>query len=124
MLHLPILVSSIFYLGWGLGIVCFLLHLFGLTHAMAGWIFNIPTLVASNEEQLFRFLKLKLKLLGPALTANIVFAVVSFYVADFKSLLRMFREDSTFAVMFIIIVVILSVLRVVFSKFLSQINDD
>lgn len=124
MLHIPILVSSIFYLGWVCGIVCFLLHLFGITYGTIGWMFNIPTLVAKNEQQLFRFLNLKLKLLSPTLVASIIFTVVSFFVSDFKSLLGLFQKNSTFTVMFIIIVVILSGLRIVFSKILSYVDEE
>lgn len=120
LLHIPILVSSIFYLGWIWGIAFFLLHLFGLEHATVGWLFSIPALVASNEEQLLRFLNLKLKLLCPTLFVNVLFTVASFFVVDFQALLNIFDNNSTFTVMLIVIVIILSVLRIVITKLVSK----
>lgn len=120
LLHIPILVSSIFYLGWIWGIICFLLHIFGLVHATVGWLFNIPVLVASKDDQLLRFLKFKLNILAPLLLINAIFTVISFFVADFESLLKLFNSNSTFVVMFVIIVAVSSVLRIVFTKLVSN----
>lgn len=120
LLHIPILVSSIFYLGWIWGIICFLVHIFGLVHATVGWLFNIPVLVASDDDQLLRFLKLKLNLLAPTLLINIIFAVISFFVADFQDLLNLFNSNSTFVIMFVIIIAVLSALRIVITKLVSN----
>ena len=120
LLHIPILVSCIFYLGWLWGIICFLIHLLGLVHATVGWIFSIPVLVASDEDQLLRFLKFKLSLLAPTLLINTIFAVISFFVADFQALLNLFNSNSTFVIMFVIIVAVLSLLRIVVSKLVSN----
>ncbi len=122
--HPLILISGIFYLGWGLGILCFLIHLLGIPYGTVGWIFSIPTLLATNEEQILRILKLKLGLLGPSLCVSIIFTVISFFSVDFKALLDVFKEDSTFTIMFIVIVAILSVLRIVISKLLSNIDNE
>lgn len=124
MFHPLILISSIFYLGWVWGIIFFLLHIFGITHAAVGWVFNFPALLTSNEEQLLRILKLKLGLLGPCLCISIIFTVISFFAVDFKMLLDLFKDDSTFTIMFIVIIAILSILRIVISKLLSNIGNE
>lgn len=120
LLHIPIFVSSIYYLGWIWGIICFLLHLFGLTHATVGWMFNIPVLVASNYDQLLRLLRFNISLLAPVLIIDTIFTIASFFVADFKALLNLFNGNSTFAVIFVVIVAILSIFRIVITKLVMR----
>lgn len=120
--HPLVLISSIFYLGWVWGTICFLLHLLGITYSTVGWIFNLPTLLVKNDEQLLRFLKVKLTLLFPSLIIGIIFTVISFFFSDYKALLDIFMENSTFTITLIAIVIILSVLRIFVSKLSSNVD--
>ena len=108
--HPLLLVSGIYYLGWLFGILLFLAHLFGIIHATVSWIFDIPSLYFINDkDRLLKYQKAKINLLFPLIVVNLVFTVVSFFVADFKSLFYFLNDNTCYLYAIIIITIVLSI---------------
>lgn len=120
-LHHPLLlIISIYYLGWICGIVLFLCHLFGLLHATISWVLNIPTLIIKNDNKYLQTMELNVALLTPSLIIVLIFTVVSFFVAEFKSLLTFFQKHTFFLIGAIVVVTILSIVRIIVAKKFSD----
>ena len=119
-LHPLLLISSIFYLGWIIGIAVFLCHLFGLLHCTVSWILDIPELLTNNFNQLLSIKKFKIGLLTPILLANIVFTVASFFVSEFKSVFYLFYGNIPAIIVTSIVVITLSVIRIIVAKHISK----
>lgn len=115
LVHLVLLILSIYYLGWLWGIVLFLCHLFGIVHATVSWVLGIPQLVANSMDRIMSIMKARLRLLGPILALDIIFAVVSFFVSDFKSLLIYVKSNTVCLIVAAVIVAVLFIARLIVS---------
>ncbi len=114
--HPILLVASIFYLGWLWGVVFFLCHLFGIIHITVSWIFDIPTLLAKDVNELVRFMKLKISLLAPMLIIVLVFTIISLFIGEFKSLLITLQNNPPLIIIAVIVIGLLSISRLIVVK--------
>lgn len=118
--HPMLLTMSIFYLGWIWGIMFFLCHLFGIIHMTISWIFSIPRLIINDYNKLLRIMKSNVALLTPMLIIVLIFTILSFFTAEFKSLLTFFQNHNSVLIGAIVVVIILSIVRIIVAKKLKN----
>ena len=109
-------VLCIWYCGWIVGIVLIVFSLFGLLHATIGWILTIPTLFTVDERKLRRVTDMECGLLIPLDILWLVFAVLSFFLTSYKSLLP-FIGTSTAIIVIAAVLVIGFLIRAVISRY-------
>lgn len=119
--HPLLLIMSIYYLGWVWGIVLFLCHLFGIIHMTVSWILSIPRLITNDYIKHLQIMKRNVALLTPMFVVVLIFAIVSFFVAEYKCLLTYLQNHTTILVYAIVVILVLSIARVVVAK---KVSDD
>ena len=118
--HPLLLTMSIYYLGWLWGIAIFLCHFFGIVHMTVSWVFSIPTLLAKDYDRIIQIKEIELALLSPMFIIVLVFTVVSFFVAQYKSLLLFLQNNISILIISSIVIVILSIARIIVAKKVSS----
>ena len=81
---LSILICSIYYFGWLIGLLAFILHFFSVVHATVGWIFT--TLFYKLFPDDFTSSSYSGVSLAYALIIYVIFLVLSFFFSDYASL--------------------------------------
>ena len=122
LLHILLLTSAIFYLGWMWGIILFCAHFFGVLNFTVTWVLNIPILFVKKPSQLHQLLRLKLNLLFPFLLINLAFTVASFLVSDFKLLFYELSETPYSLVVMLCIAVVFSIPRLIIMKLTARVS--
>ena len=117
--HPLLLISCIYYLGWLWGILLFLAHLFNIVHATVSWVLGIPFIFVKSDNILLLY-RTEINMLFPLLLANLAFTIISFFVADFKSLYY-YLESNTVAICVIsVIAIVLGILRAIIDHFIKK----
>lgn len=119
LIHLLLLISCIFYLGWLFGILLFLAHFFNIVHATVSWIFGIPALFIRGS-QLLRYILFQHSMLFNLAILNFAFTIASFFVSDFKSFLNYFKCSSGLAIPLVAAILVLSISRLFVAHYASR----
>ena len=98
-------VPCVWYCGWVLGLVLVAFALFGLLHATIGWVFTIPTLSIDDEDRMIEHTDIECGLLLPMNLICVVFVILSFFFAPFRSVITVLGSASS-------IIVVLAVLAI------------
>lgn len=122
LLHVLLLVSAIFYLGWLWGIILFLVHLFGVLDLTIMWILNIPVFFIKEDRQIFTLATVRRNLLFPLLLANLIFTIVSFFIADYQALFHFLNDIPYSLVIILAVAAFFSIPRFIIMKLTSKIN--
>lgn len=85
-IHLILLITSIWYCGWLLGILLFLSEFFTIIHLMIGWVLAIPKLFIKYEKQALNWARWEVAFLTPALIIILGFCATSFFIVPYGSL--------------------------------------
>lgn len=121
--HFILLITCIWYWGWLVGIIIFLLSFFSVIHGAFGWLLSIPALFYTNESQMYKSAHRQISWLTPALLLSLVFCVLSFIYTEYMSLTEILKENSTLIIILIVIAVVLYLIRLlVVSKLTKDIN--
>lgn len=118
--HPLLLISCIYYLGWLWGILLFLAHLFNIVHATVSWILGMPFVFIKSENTL-SLLRLEISMLCPLFLANLVFTIVSFFVADFKSLYYYLDSNTVAVCVIVVVAIVLGILRAIINHFIKKV---
>ena len=81
-------IPCVWYCGWLIGIALFAFSLFGLLHATIGWVLTIPTLNIDDEYRIIRHTDMECGLLIPTDIICLVFTLLSFFMAPFRSAIQ------------------------------------
>lgn len=117
--HIILLVMSIYYMGWLWGIILFLCHFFAVIHMTIGWTLNIPVLILNHRNNVLdslHLIKLNYIFISPMLIISLIFTVVSFFVADFKSMFDYLSNNTNILIPVGIVAVLLGLIRIIISK--------
>ncbi|MBR5286170.1 MAG: hypothetical protein IKU30_04665 [Clostridia bacterium] len=120
--HPILLTMSVYYLGWLWGIVLFLCHLFGIIHMTISWVLDMPVFFIKTEGAMFKYMKLKISFLPVILVTILVFTIVSFFATNFKSLLFLLQNNTTYIIVAVLITIILSVVRLIVANKMNNVE--
>ena len=120
--HPILLAMSVYYLGWLWGIVLFLCHLFGIIHMTISWVLDTPVFFIKNEGAMFKYMKFKISLLPVILVTILIFSIISFFATNFKSLLFMLQNNTTYIIVAVLTTIVLSVLRLIVANKMNNVE--
>ena len=98
-------IPCVWYCGWLIGIASFAFSLFGLLHATIGWVLFIPTLNINDEYRIIRHTDMECGLLIPTNIICLVFSVLSFFFAPFRSAIHVLGSSNSIIAIVAVIVV-------------------
>lgn len=119
-LHILLLASSIFYLGWVWGIILFLTHLLGVLDLTVMWILNIPLLFIKDPRHFLTLATVKRNSLFPFLIVDLIFTIASFIVSDYKALFHFLRDIPYSLVVILAVAFSFSIPRFIIMKLISK----
>jgi hypothetical protein len=114
------LASSIWYCGWIVGIIIFLLCLFGIIHGTLSWILSVPFLNVNVQKEA-TFLA---RIWGAFPIAAIIFQIVSFFITSFQSITSTSFWSFQSLIIVLIIMIVGFVIRFFYAKHVKKVYPE
>ena len=123
-IHILILITSIWYFGWIGGIIVFVLCLFSIFELFVGWILSIPGWIFINSKEKWEsYINIKATLIGYLPIILALFMISSFFIVDFQCILNELHFSNTTWIAIAVALLICCIARSVVQKITFKCND-